>query len=168
MAAKKRQHLATKRELEIRAKFRRLQAEHDLAFVMIDYLQLLRSSRRVDSRYAEVSEIVREIKAFAKETGVPLLALSQLSRDIEKRQDKRPLLSDLRESGEIEQTADLIMFLHRPEEYDQSAQDFSTIQLILAKHRNGPTGQVNLGFRKQISTFIPMTRSPELAAPVAE
>ena len=150
--------------LELRAKCRRLQNEVDVKFIVIDYMQLLKSSKKkVESRYHEVSEIVREVKAFAKESKLPILALSQLSRDIEKRQDKRPLLSDLRESGEIEQTADLIMFLHRPEDYE-AAEEFSNIDLIIAKHRNGPTGVVNLGFRKHISTFVSVTKKIEPAA----
>eukprot|EP01046_Picozoa_sp_COSAG06_P044302 COSAG06_NODE_5949_length_3192_cov_1.335920_1_plen_401_part_10 len=100
--------------LELKAKFRRLKQETEVKLVVIDYLQLMRSSKkRVESRYQEVSEIVREVKAFAKEEQVPVIALSQLSRDVEKRQDKFPLLSDLRESGEIEQTADLVLFIHR-------------------------------------------------------
>lgn len=154
--------------LELRAKCRRLQAEVDVKFVIIDYMQLLKSSKKkVESRYQEVSEIVREVKAFAKESRLPILALSQLSRDIEKRQDKRPLLSDLRESGEIEQTADLIMFLHRPEDYEAS-DEFSNIDLIIAKHRNGPTGSVNLGFRKHVSTFVSVSKKVEsVPAPVS-
>ncbi|RAP31397.1 replicative DNA helicase [Candidatus Marinamargulisbacteria bacterium SCGC AG-414-C22] len=147
--------------LELKAKCRRLQSEVDIKFIVIDYMQLLRSSKkRVESRYHEVSEIVRDVKAFAKESRLPILALSQLSRDIEKRQDKRPLLSDLRESGEIEQTADLIMFLHRPEDF-QASDEFSNVDLIIAKHRNGPTGDINLGFRKQISTFVSVSKKIE-------
>ncbi len=149
--------------LEIRAKFRRLQSQADVKLIIIDYLQLLRgSSKRIESRYQEVSEIVREVKAFAKEVGVPIIALSQLSRDIEKRQDKRPMLSDLRESGEIEQTADLIMFIHRAEDMEQASQEFSNVQLVIAKHRNGPIGDVDLGFRKQVSTFISVTKTPQM------
>ena len=127
-------------------------------------MQLLRGSKkRSESRFHEVSEIVREVKAFAKESAIPIIALSQLSRDIEKRQDKRPMLSDLRESGEIEQTADLICFIHRPEEYDQSNEQFSNVQIVIAKHRNGPIGQVNLGFRKNISTFVSVAKVPSPA-----
>ena len=151
--------------LELRAKCRRLQSEVDVKLVIIDYLQLLRGSRkRIESRYQEVSEIVREVKAFAKEAKLPIIALSQLSRDIEKRQDKRPLLSDLRESGEIEQTADLIMFLHRNDDIQQGNQDFSNVQLVVAKHRNGPIGDINLGFRKQVSTFVSVANAPHPVA----
>lgn len=150
--------------IELRAKFRRLQSEADPKIVIIDYLQLLRGSKKKsESRYHEVSEIVREVKAFAKECNIAIIALSQLSRNIEQRQDKRPVLSDLRESGEIEQTADLICFIHRPEEADQSNMEFSNVQLVVAKHRNGPTGDVNLGFRKQVSSFVSIVNTPEMA-----
>ena len=150
--------------IELRAKFRRLQSEVNPKLIIIDYLQLLRGSKKKsESRYHEVSEIVREVKAFAKECNIAIIALSQLSRNIEQRQDKRPVLSDLRESGEIEQTADLICFIHRPEEADQSNMEFSNVQLVVAKHRNGPTGEVNLGFRKQVSSFVSIVNTPEMA-----
>ena len=109
------------------------------------------------------------IKAFAKEANIAIIALSQLSRDIEKRQDKRPVLSDLRESGEIEQTADLILFIHRHEETSPEtshAQDYSNVQLVIAKHRNGPTGVLNLGFRKKISTFVSVVQSSQSSPPI--
>ena len=150
--------------IELRAKFRRLQSEVNPKLIIIDYLQLLRGSKKKsESRYHEVSEIVREVKAFAKECNIAIIALSQLSRNIEQRQDKRPVLSDLRESGEIEQTADLICFIHRPEEADQSNMEFSNVQLVVAKHRNGPTGEINLGFRKNVSSFVSIVNAP--AAP---
>ena len=150
--------------IELRAKFRRLQSEVNPKLIIIDYLQLLRGSKKKsESRYHEVSEIVREVKAFAKECNIAIIALSQLSRNIEQRQDKRPVLSDLRESGEIEQTADLICFIHRPEEADQSNMEFSNVQLVVAKHRNGPTGEVNLGFRKQVSSFVSIVNTPEMS-----
>ncbi len=140
--------------VDIRAKFLKLKATHDIKFVVIDYLQLLQGSlRKNESRYHEVSQIVRDIKAFAKEAGVPVIALSQLSRDIEKRTDKRPVLSDLRETGEIEQTADLIMFIHK-QDIESVEKDFEQVELVIAKHRNGPTGSVNLGFRKNVSSFV--------------
>tara|TARA_B100000131_G_scaffold94309_1_gene91272 strand:+ start:1739 stop:3103 length:1365 start_codon:yes stop_codon:yes gene_type:complete len=155
--------------LEVKAKFRRLELKVKPEIVIIDYLQLLRGSKkRSESRYHEVSEIVREIKAFAKESNVAVIALSQLSRDIEKRQDKRPMLSDLRESGEIEQTADLIMFIHRNDEVDASNLEFSNVQLVIAKHRNGPTGNIDLGFRKQVSTFVSVMKAPTPQPPVPE
>lgn len=142
--------------LELRAKTRRLQLEHDIKLIIIDYLQLMRGSKsRTESRFQEISEIVRDVKGFAKESGIPIIALSQLSRDIEKRQDKRPQLSDLRESGEIEQTADLVMFIHRDGYYEGSGADSSAAKLIIAKQRNGPTGEVGLVFRRDISLFLP-------------
>lgn len=145
--------------LQLRAKCRRLQVEADIKLIIIDYMQLMRgSSKRNESRFHEVSEIVREVKAFAKESGIPIIALSQLSRDIEKRNDKRPMLSDLRETGEIEQTADLIMFLHREEGYAEAKQNISPIQLVIAKQRNGPTGDVQLIFKRDISKFAPGTK----------
>ncbi len=145
--------------MELRAKTRRLQAEADIKLIVVDYLQLMRSAKRqVESRFQEVSEIVRELKAFAKEAGIPIIALSQLSRDVERRQDKRPQLSDLRESGEIEQTADLVLMLHRDDYYDPAAQNAghhtSATELIISKHRNGPTGTVKVVFRKDISKFM--------------
>jgi replicative DNA helicase len=117
-------------------------------------MQLMRGGkRRMESRFQEVSDIVRDVKAFAKESGIPIMALSQLSRDIEKRQDKRPQLSDLRESGEIEQTADLIAFIHREEAYNEMKQEVSPCQLVIAKQRNGPTGIIDLIFRRDLSKF---------------
>jgi len=152
--------------LELRAKCRRLQSEADIGLIIIDYLQLMRGGKkRMESRYHEVSEIVREIKAFAKESGIPIIALSQLSRDIEKRQDKRPQLSDLRETGEIEQTADLIMFIHREEGYAEEKKEVCPCQLVIAKQRNGPTGNINLVFRRDISKFLPGTTHQEAPPP---
>lgn len=144
--------------LELRAKCRRLQVEANIQLIVIDYLQLMRSSkRRVESRYHEMSEVVREIKAFAREMQVPIIALSQLSRDIEKRNDPVPKLSDLRETGEIEQTADLVMFIHRDDYYDGNKSHGDTVEakLLIAKHRNGPTGGIHLIFKKDISRFYP-------------
>ena len=140
--------------LELRAKTRRLKAEADVQLVVIDYLQLMRSSRkRVESRFQEISEIIRDVKAFARELNVPVIALSQLSRDIEKRQDQSPKLSDLRETGELEQTADLVLFIHREDYYDTSKQTASAAKLVIAKHRNGATGAIDLVFRKDVSRF---------------
>ncbi len=152
--------------LELRAKCRRLQATSDVKLIMIDYLQLMRGGKkRMESRFQEVSDIVREVKAFAKESGIPIIALSQLSRDIEKRQDKRPQLSDLRESGEIEQTADVIAFIHREEAYSEVKQSVSPCQLVIAKQRNGPTGVVDLIFRRDLSKFE--SAAPGQVAPPA-
>jgi replicative DNA helicase len=157
--------------LDFRAKLRRLQLEADIGLVVIDYLQLMNGGKkRIESRFQEVSEIVREVKAFAKESRLPVIALSQLSRDVEKRQDKIPQLSDLRESGEIEQTADLVMFIHRDDYYEQEKKKASPTKIIIAKHRNGPTGVVNTVFRLDISKFIPAEREtsvpPLPAAPL--
>ena len=145
--------------LELRAKTRRLQMECDLGLIVIDYLQLMRlGKKRIESRFQEVSEIVRDIKAFARECRVPIIALSQLSRDVEKRQDG-PKLSDLRESGEIEQTADLVLFIHREDYYATNTDKASHAKLLIAKHRNGPTGAVDLVFRKDISRFYSSDKS---------
>jgi len=142
--------------LELRAKCRRLQLDADIKLIIIDYLQLMKSSKkRIENRFQEISEIVREVKAFAKESGIPIIALSQLSRDVEKRQDKRPQMSDLRESGEIEQTADLIMFIHRDNYYEGQSEETSPAKIVIAKQRNGPTGDVNLVFKRDISRFLP-------------
>lgn len=142
--------------LELRAKVRRLQLETDIKLIIVDYLQLMRSSKkRIENRFQEISEIVREVKAFAKESGIPIMALSQLSRDVEKRQDKRPQMSDLRESGEIEQTADLIMFIHRDSYYEGQNEETAPAKIVIAKQRNGPTGDINLVFKRDISRFLP-------------
>lgn len=140
--------------LEFRAKCRRLQTETDLKLVIIDYLQLMRSHRRrTENRFQEMSEVVREIKACARELKVPIIALSQLSRDVEKRIDQIPKLSDLRETGEIEQTADLVLFVHREDYQTHTKETTSFTKLIIAKHRNGPTGTVDLMFKKDVSKF---------------
>ncbi|MBL6722550.1 MAG: replicative DNA helicase [Candidatus Margulisbacteria bacterium] len=141
--------------MQLRAKCRRLMMEHDIKMVIIDYLQLMRIGRkRIESRFQEVSEIVREIKAIAKELNINIIALSQLSRDVEKRgTDALPKLSDLRESGEIEQTADMVLFIHRDDYYDSSNTKTGLANLIIAKQRNGPTGKVELVFRKDVSRF---------------
>lgn len=141
--------------MEIRAKARRIQAERGLDLVVIDYLQLMQGSRsRSENRTQEISEISRQVKSIARELRVPVLALSQLSRSIEQRNDKTPKLSDLRESGEIEQTADLVVFIHREDFYDhQNAGPNSLTDIIVAKHRNGPTGKCQLVFQKDITKF---------------
>ncbi|MGA0242597.1 MAG: replicative DNA helicase [Candidatus Marinamargulisbacteria bacterium] len=141
--------------MQLRAKCRRLMMDNDIKIIMIDYLQLMRIGRkRIESRFQEVSEIVREIKAIAKELNVNVIALSQLSRDVEKRGvDALPKLSDLRESGEIEQTADMVLFIHREDYYDSANTKTGLANLIIAKQRNGPTGKVELVFRKDVSRF---------------
>jgi replicative DNA helicase len=136
----------------------RLQTERGLGMVVIDYLQLIAPARRKESRQQEVSDISRDLKILAKELGVPVIALSQLSRKIEERGDKLPVLSDLRDSGAIEQDADVIMFLYHPENSDQHNGDHLT-HLIVAKHRNGPTGEVPLVFRATYTRFDPLATS---------
>jgi replicative DNA helicase len=126
-----------------------------LGIVVIDYLQLLQPSRRRDNRTQEVTEISRDLKIFAKELNVPVIALAQLNRDIEKRSDKIPQLSDLRESGAIEQDADVILFIHRHETNDQDAPTHAA-DLVIAKQRNGPTGKVPLVFHKAYARFDPL------------
>jgi replicative DNA helicase len=146
--------------MQLRAKCRRLMMENDIKIVIIDYLQLMRIGRkRIESRFQEVSEIVREIKAIAKELNINIISLSQLSRDVEKRGvDAKPKLSDLRESGEIEQTADMVLFIHRDDYYESSNSKTGLANLIIAKQRNGPTGTVELVFRKDVSRFEMSTK----------
>ncbi len=149
--------------MEIRAKSRRIKAERGLDLIVIDYLQLMHGSKsKSENRTQEISEIARQIKSIARELKVPLVALSQLSRSIEQRNDKTPKLSDLRESGEIEQTADLVMFVHREDFYEHNSGPHSLADLIIAKHRNGPTGKCQLVFQKDITKF----RSKEKIADV--
>ncbi|GMV04286.1 MAG: replicative DNA helicase [Gemmatimonadota bacterium] len=155
--------------LEIRAKARRLQSElradgKDLGLVVIDYLQLMSGAGRSESRVQEVSEISRGLKALARELFVPVVALSQLSRGPEQRTDKRPMLSDLRESGSIEQDADLVMFLYRPEYYapaEKREELEGKSELIVSKQRNGPTGVVELYFQKAYTRFDSVARGPQ-------
>lgn len=145
--------------LELRARCRRLKSEKNLGLVVVDYLQLMRpGSRRVDSREQEISEISRNLKALAKEIHVPVIALSQLNRKVEDRGDKRPLLSDLRESGAIEQDADVIIFLYRDEVYNKREDNPKTglAEVIIGKQRNGPTGVVQLAFLKESTAFEPL------------
>jgi replicative DNA helicase len=140
--------------LEIRAKARRLKArEPKLGLVVIDYLQLMSSGANAENRVQEVSQISRALKVIAGDLDVPVVALSQLSRAVESRNDKRPLLSDLRESGSIEQDADLVMFLYRDEYYNEHSEDQGLAEVILAKHRNGPVGSEKLAFLKRFAKF---------------
>ncbi|MGQ9684318.1 MAG: replicative DNA helicase [Anaerolineae bacterium] len=139
--------------LEIRSKCRRLAAEYDLDLVVIDYMQLMSGGVRAENRQQEISYISRSLKGLARELRVPVLAGSQLSRAVESRQDKRPILSDLRESGSIEQDADVVMFIHRDEVYDELTDRRNIADIIVAKHRNGPIGQVALRFAKEQTKF---------------
>ncbi|HPC78329.1 MAG TPA: DnaB-like helicase C-terminal domain-containing protein, partial [bacterium] len=124
-----------------------------LSLIIIDYLQLMNSGARVENRVQEISKISRDLKAMSRELNIPVITLSQLSRAVEQRQDKRPQLSDLRESGAIEQEADLVLFLYREEYYNKDTPEKGTCEVILAKHRNGPTGTIKLGFNKEIMKF---------------
>ncbi|MBF4502116.1 replicative DNA helicase [Savagea sp. SN6] len=140
---------------EIRSKCRRLKQEHGLGMIVIDYLQLIMGSGRSgENRQQEVSEISRSLKALARELEVPVIALSQLSRGVEQRQDKRPMMSDLRESGSIEQDADIVSFLYREDYYDKETENKNLIEIIIAKQRNGPTGTVTLAFAKEYNKFL--------------
>lgn len=142
--------------MELRAKARQLKAKSDVKMLVVDYLQLLNSSRRHENRHQEVSEISRFLKALAKELALPIIALSQLSRAVDSRMDKRPMLSDLRESGAIEQDADVIMFLYRDIVYNQETENPDQAELIIGKQRNGPTGTVNLRFLRELTKFEDM------------
>jgi replicative DNA helicase len=142
--------------MEIRAKCRRLKQRHGLGLVVVDYLQLMQPSKRFENRQQEVSEISRSMKLLAKELDVPVIAVSQLSRQTESRSDRRPMLSDLRESGALEQDSDVVLFIYRDELYDPESPRKGEADLILAKHRNGPTDTVTVTFQGQYSRFAPM------------
>lgn len=142
--------------MEIRAKCRRLKQRHDLKLVAIDYLQLMSSGKRVESRQQEVSEFSRALKLLAKELEVPVIAISQLNRGPEQRQDKRPAISDLRESGSIEQDADMVILVHRPDAYEKEHPRAGEADLIVAKHRNGPTADITVAFQGHYSRFVDM------------
>ncbi len=147
--------------LEMRAKARRLKAEHGLSLVIVDYLQLMRGRGGVERREQEISEISRSLKALAKELDVPVIALSQLNRAVEQRQDKIPTLADLRESGAIEQDADVILFLYRDEVYHRNRPDNRGKALVrIAKQRNGPTGDIHLTFLSYCTRFVDFTDIP--------
>jgi len=139
--------------LQIRTKCRRLHMEFQLDLILVDYLQLMSSGIRSENRVQEVSYISRNLKVLARELNVPVLAAAQLSRAIEQRADKEPQLSDLRESGSLEQDSDIVMFIHRPEQYDKDTIMQNITQIKIAKHRNGPTGTVELVFRKNLAKF---------------
>lgn len=150
--------------MEMRSRARRLKAEHGLDLVVVDYLQLMQGSgkRSVSGdRQQEVSEISRSLKALARELDVPVIALSQLSRGVEARQVKRPMLSDLRESGSLEQDADIVAFLYREDYYNPETENKNITELIIAKHRNGPVDTVNLFFQKQFTKFVGFAKRPE-------
>ncbi|MFD0871787.1 replicative DNA helicase [Chlamydia abortus] len=153
---------------DIRAKCRRLKKEKGLGMILIDYLQLIHGrGRSGDNRQQEVSEISRTLKQIARELDVPVIALSQLSRGVEQRQDKRPMMSDLRESGSIEQDADIVAFLYRDDYYNQDTEKKNIIEIIIAKQRNGPVGTVELAFLKHYNKFVSLDRTHQEPVPSA-
>ena len=140
--------------MEIRAKARRLKQRHDLKLVVVDYMQLMTSGRKVESRQQEVSEFSRQLKLLAKELDVPVVAISQLNRGPEQRTDKKPMLADLRESGSLEQDADIVLLIHRPDAFEHDDPRAGEADLILAKHRNGPTRTVTVAHQLHYSRFV--------------
>jgi replicative DNA helicase len=151
--------------LQLRTKCRRLHMEFGLDLVIVDYLQLMGGDSRVDNRVQEVSYISRNLKVLARELNVPVFAAAQLSRAVEQRADKRPVLSDLRESGSLEQDADIVMFIYRPDQYEQDTVKQNLAEIMVAKHRNGPVGSVELVFRKNLAKFEnAATRRVDLAS----
>ncbi|NOQ93297.1 MAG: AAA family ATPase, partial [Methylophaga sp.] len=138
---------------ELRARARRLKAKGDLSLIVIDYIQLMQGTGKGENRTTEVSEISRSLKALAKELNVPVVALSQLNRSLEQRPNKRPIMSDLRESGAIEQDADLIVFIYRDEVYNEDSPEKGKAEIIIAKQRNGPIGTVALTFQGKYTRF---------------
>jgi replicative DNA helicase len=146
--------------MEIRSKSRRLKSRHpDLGLIIVDYLQLMTSGGSVENRVQEVSQISRSLKMLARDLDTPILALSQLSRAVEQRTDKRPLLSDLRESGSIEQDADVVAFVYRDEYYNEESDQQGLAEVIVSKHRNGPTDSVKLSFLKRYAKFADLAGS---------
>ena len=146
------------------AKARKLAQDHDLYMIVVDYIQLIQATGKSDSRQQEVSDISRRLKAMARELNVPVIAVSQLSRNVETRQDKRPMLSDLRESGALEQDADLVLFLYRDAYYNRDEYENTQredVELLIAKHRNGPTGKIKLAFESEINAFYGIKNSME-------
>jgi replicative DNA helicase len=139
--------------MELRARARRLKREHGLDLIIIDYLQLMQSGESSENRATEISAITRAMKNLAKELSVPVIAMSQLNRSLEQRTDKRPIMSDLRESGAIEQDADVILFIYRDEVYHEDSQDKGTAEIIIGKQRNGPTGTIRLTFLGEYTKF---------------
>ena len=143
---------------EMRSKCRKFKLEHDLKLIIIDYLQLMTGSGRTESRQQEISDISRSLKALARELSCPVIALSQLSRAVEQRPDHRPMLSDLRESGAIEQDADVVMFIYRDDYYNKDSEMKGISEIIIAKQRNGPIGTVNLVWLPQYTKFANMEK----------
>ena len=148
---------------ELRSKARRLKTEHNLGLIVIDYLQLLSMGKKTENRQQEVAQISRNLKGLARELKVPVIALSQLNRGVEQRQDKRPIMSDLLESGAIEADADVISFIYRDEYYHSESEKRGIAEIIIAKHRNGPVGTVELGFLKEFTKFVNLDRQHQTA-----
>ena len=146
---------------ELRSKCRKLKLEKNLGLVMIDYIQLMTGSKQTESRQQEISEISRSLKALAREINAPIIALSQLSRRVEQRDDKRPMLSDLRESGAIEQDADVVMFIYRDEYYNKDTETPGITEIIIGKQRNGPIGTVRLGWKSELTKFVNIEREKQ-------
>ena len=145
--------------MEMRAKARRIKAQYgDIGLIVVDYLQLMSSNKRIESRQVEVSELSRGLKILAREMQCPVMALSQLNRQLEYRNDKRPMLADLRESGSIEQDADVVMFIYRDDYYNPESDQRGVAEVIVAKHRGGPTGTVRLAFLDKFTKFANMAR----------
>jgi len=140
--------------MQVRTKARRLYAEYGLDLLIIDYLQLMQSDRHIENRVQEISQLSRALKGLARELNIPVLVASQLSRAVEQRNDKHPMLSDLRESGSIEQDADVVMFIYRDDYYTPESDQPNIAEIMIAKHRNGPTGMVPLFFRKELAQFL--------------
>ena len=150
--------------MEIRAKARRLKSRlGDLGLIVVDYLQLMSGRGNAENRQVEVSEMSRGLKILARELGTPIVALSQLSRNLESRTDKRPMLADLRESGSIEQDADVVAFIYRDEVYNPESPDIGSAEVIVAKHRNGHTGTVRLAWLSNYTRFANMSRYKDQA-----
>lgn len=147
--------------MEMRAKARRLKGQKGLALIVIDYLQLIQPSRRLENRVQEISEISRSLKALARELDVPVIVLSQLTRAVEQRQDKRPMLSELRDGGSQEQDSDMVWFIYRDEYYNPDSEKKGVAEIIIAKQRNGPTGVVELGFLKEFTRFVNLEKRYE-------
>ena len=144
--------------MEIRAKARRLKQRHDLKLVVVDYMQLMTSGKKVESRQQEVSEFSRQLKLLAKELEVPVVAISQLNRGPEQRTDKKPQVSDLRESGSLEQDADMVILLHRPDAFERDDPRAGEADIIVGKHRNGPTATITVAHQLHLSRFVDMAR----------
>jgi len=157
-------------DMQLRAKARRIQSRHGLDILFVDYLQLMTTlRRRNEGRTQEITEISRSLKALAREINIPIVALSQLSRAVESRgKDKRPILSDLRESGAIEQDADMVVFLYRDELYNPNTPDKNIAEIIIQKQRNGPTGSLKLRFSKEYTRFDNLERWEETQGPYFE